>query len=253
VELLFSCVWCSGATKKQLRLFFRLFLSAFSFDPEQTRAPQPLVLPLNQLPRNESSASGTSPFPACYKFSGRRGHLFNLTWGIFNLRAQKGISLSCHHIPGKVNQITDQLSKEKRLWRLVISDLLWEMVDQRWGPNTADQFASSQNTRTPLHPVEDTFSQSWLNENNFLCPPFHLLPLVIRHLKWLKAKATLIAPIWQNQIWFQQLLSMLINKPLMIHHWGVWNQFGTLNGNWQPSGSLAIVNLKVVRSMQITS
>jgi hypothetical protein len=61
--------------------------------------------------------------------------------------------------------------------------------------------------------MKDAFSQSWLNENNFLCPPFHLLPLVIRHLKWSKAKATLIAPIWPNQIWFQQLLSMLINNP----------------------------------------
>ena len=62
----------------------------------------------------------------------------------------------------------------------------------------------------------DKSNQNWTRENNFVNPPFRLIPQVIELLKQQKAVATLITPHWPGQFWFQCLVSMSIAKPIML-------------------------------------
>ena len=70
--------------------------------------------------------------------------------------------------------------------------------------------------RDPEAKAIDAFSQVWTEENNYINPPFQLLPQIIQQLKRNKAIATIIAPIWPAQPWFQQLTEMMIDKPIEI-------------------------------------
>ena len=51
----------------------------------------------------------------------------------------------------------------------------------------------------------DVFTASWQNENNWLFPPPYLIPKVLKHLEFSKAKGTLVAPMWTSAIWWPLL------------------------------------------------
>ena len=51
----------------------------------------------------------------------------------------------------------------------------------------------------------DAFTASWQNENNWLFPPPYLIPKVLEHLKFSKARHTLVAPVWTSAIWWPLL------------------------------------------------
>ena len=44
----------------------------------------------------------------------------------------------------------------------------------------------------------DAFSTFWQPENNYLVPPIHLIPKVIKQLRLFKAQGVLVAPFWPS-------------------------------------------------------
>ena len=42
----------------------------------------------------------------------------------------------------------------------------------------------------------DTFIRSWDFDNNWVCPPPHLVPRTLRHMRSCYAQGTLIVPFW---------------------------------------------------------
>ena len=98
------------------------------------------------------------------------------------------------------------------------------MLDQCWGPHHKDRFASMMTTQLsvynswfwePMSSSVDAVAQSdWTYVNNCVNAPFGLLPRMLEVIKAQKATATVIAPWWEGQIWFQTLKSMLKDNPI---------------------------------------
>jgi len=117
-----------------------------------------------------------------------------------------------------LNVDADRLSREddRSDWQLhpgVFRDL-----DARWGPHTVDRFATENNAQLarfnsawcqPSSEGVDAFAQTnWATERNWCNPPWALLPRLVQLLRATGAAATVIAPDWPAQAWYQQLTEM---------------------------------------------
>ena len=100
-------------------------------------------------------------------------------------------------------------------WRL--SQVVFRRLDVAFGPHTVDRFASCLNTHLPRYNSAwadqrsagvNAFAQpssDWLASNNFCCPPWDLLPRLAQLLVETGAPATVVAPCWPAQAWYQLL------------------------------------------------
>ena len=88
-------------------------------------------------------------------------------------------------------------------WMLNPSFFAW--LDTIWGPHTIDRFVNTRNVQlqrfnsrfySPGSEAVDAFTCTWVGENNWWCPPVHLVPRVVRHAQNTKAYGTLIIPQW---------------------------------------------------------
>lgn len=122
-----------------------------------------------------------------------------------------GSRLSVFWLPRELNQRADALSKAPTSddWQLKPS--LFATLNARWGPHTFDRFASDTNKQ--LSPFSsyfwcpgtaglDAFTFSWAGHNNWINPPFSLMPKVIAHLRLCQAVGTVICPWWPKRPWW---------------------------------------------------
>ena len=88
-----------------------------------------------------------------------------------------------------------------------------------------DRFATFQNTQIPRFnslfldvgsEAIDAFTQNWGQENNYINPPWALLPRVVEKLVTDQATATVIAPLFPAQTWFHKLKHLAISPPLIL-------------------------------------
>ena len=114
----------------------------------------------------------------------------------------------------------------------------WELLERRFGPHTCDRFASPRNALLPCFNTEvptagsagaPALAQEWGEHNNFVFPPVHEMAAVAQLLASDEAlRATVVAPYWPAQPWFQQLqaraevlevwpLSQLAKPPPGLH------------------------------------
>lgn len=94
-------------------------------------------------------------------------------------------------------------------------DRVFQMLHRDWGPFSVDRFATQQNTQLPrynsawLDPRSeglDAFAQpNWRQEQNWCNPPWELLDRLAQHLRETGAAATVVAPFWPAQAWYQAL------------------------------------------------
>jgi hypothetical protein len=139
----------------------------------------------------------------------------------------KDLVISCKHISGCINTEADRLSRLSPQYEWTLNPNLFQVIDHMWGPHTIDRFASystSQLTRynsrflDPATCGVDALAQSdWGIENNFVNPPFRMLDKVMDIIMKQRAWATVIAPKWTGQIWYQKLRRMLVGVPFRIH------------------------------------
>ena len=82
-----------------------------------------------------------------------------------------------------------------------------DSLDAKWGPHTVDRFATDYNAQllrfnskfaSPGCSGVDTLAQDRSAENNWLCPPVHLIIDSVRHLKFCSGRGTLIIPEWPS-------------------------------------------------------
>jgi len=62
----------------------------------------------------------------------------------------------------------------------------------------------------------DALSISWKNHYPYMFPLFALIPCCLDGFREEKVTASLIAPVWLNQIWFPQLLKSLIDLQILL-------------------------------------
>ena len=122
------------------------------------------------------------------------------------------------YIPTDQNTFADYLSRGSPLDELVLRPTAWSALERRWGPHTVDRYATARNTQlrgfNSLLPERassgaSTLAQDWHGENNYVFPPVSELPRIAQLLHERPLlQATVIAPHWPAQAWFQQLVAI---------------------------------------------
>ncbi len=170
---------------------------------------------------------------------GPSASLTGVARAIWSVALKNNITLSLRFLRGVDNVHADALSRleDKYGWKL--HPVLFQALDDRWGPHTVDRFADMNNTQLQVYNSRykdphssgvDALSQrDWAQHNNWVCPPFRLVPRVLQVLREQKAVATVVAPWWPAQPHHQLLLTMSIAPPIRLPM-----SMGTVlfNGEW---------------------
>lgn len=114
-----------------------------------------------------------------------------------------GTRLALHWLPRRWNQRADALSKQgdRDGWQL--NPRFFRMLDERWGPDTWDRFATDINSHCQLFSSShwcpgtqglDAFSFDWAGTNSWCNPPFPPITRVIEHRRLCGAAGSLLCP-----------------------------------------------------------
>ena len=152
--------------------------------------------------------------------------LRDIAKAIWGLAFNHNIEIQVRHLSGVLNTHADRLSRIMDRFNWMLHPKLFQMLDHKWGPHSVDRFADSQNTQLPRfnsryadpysEAVDALAQENWDKENNYVNPPFCLLPRVIETIIRQKAVATVIAPKWEGQPWFQKMKRILIAPPVRV-------------------------------------
>ena len=109
-------------------------------------------------------------------------------------------------------------------WQLLPS--VFEAINNLLGPFNIDLFASRTNTQLPVYcswrpdpqaKVVDAFSVLWSQDCPYLSLPFNLIGRALTKICQEELEyACLIAPVWPAQVWYPQLLKMLVGNPVLL-------------------------------------
>lgn len=62
----------------------------------------------------------------------------------------------------------------------------------------------------------DAFTFDWSKHKFYCFPPFSLISRCLRNVEMDQAEGILIAPIWPTQLWWPQMLRLLIRHPVAL-------------------------------------
>lgn len=137
------------------------------------------------------------------------------------------IVLTARYLPGKLNILADSLSRAHMIlpseWTLA-HNVLQPIWDQ-WGRPHVDLFATRFSKRLPIYvsPVPDpeawavdALSIPWSSLLAYAFPPFPILGKVIRKAREDQATLILVAPLWEAQTWFPDLLHLSHLDPIQL-------------------------------------
>ena len=153
------------------------------------------------------------------------------TKSLFQLVLQWDLTIKARHIPGRLNVIADQLSRDGQIlpteWSLhqEVANSLFD----KWGQPNIDLFATRYNTkcRTFVSPVPDSqawevdaLSISWEGLSGYAYPPQQIMLQVLTKFQNTKAcRLIVVAPWWPIQSWFPILNSLAVEPPLQLPQW----------------------------------
>ena len=153
-------------------------------------------------------------------------NLSDLAIHIWNWCLERKILIHAEHLPGSENIQADWHSRhttDSSDWRLRREIFL--LLEDRVGPFTIDLFASRTSAQMipycswrpdPFSMAVDALSIPWKGHYPYAFPPFALISRFLAKLREEEVSATLIAPVWSNQIWFPQLLHCLVDLPILL-------------------------------------
>ena len=126
---------------------------------------------------------------------------------IFEVCVQHGISIKPEWLPRSSNEQADYLSHIVDFDDWFVSPRFFRFLDLKWGPDSIDRFADEHSHLLPRFDSRfwnpyceamHTFTRSWDFDNNWVCPPPHLVPRTLRHMRSCCAQGTLIVPHWRS-------------------------------------------------------
>ena len=152
--------------------------------------------------------------------------LSDLAVTIWEWCLEREISIHAEHLPGKLNVRADWESRhatDSSDWMLRRDVFL--QLEFIWGPFSIDLFASRTNAQLPAYcswrpdpsaQTVDALSIPWKDHFAYMFPPFSLIMRCLEKTRSEQATAALIAPVWQNQLWYPFLLRSLIDLPILL-------------------------------------
>ena len=160
------------------------------------------------------------------RLGGSSEPLSQLATAIWHFAYENGIYLVARHISGHRNIQADYYSRLSNHYEWHLQPALFSHLDLLWGPHDIDRFACMTNTQLPVFNsrfadplssgIDALSQQNWGSMNNYVNPPFRMIPQVLQKIRQAKALATVIAPKWPAQTWYQQLLRMSIAPPIPL-------------------------------------
>jgi len=157
-------------------------------------------------------------------------------WAVKQCRA----TLKALHIPGELNTRADELSRLNPITEWALHPEAFQHLEDLWVPHTIDRFATNHNHCLPrynsrfYHPqaeATDAMTQDWSQENNYINPPFRMLPQIIKKVLQEECQATIIAPLWPSAQWFPMLLRLASDFAYIYPKWIIP---ATPQGNAEP-------------------
>ena len=133
-------------------------------------------------------------------------HLQEGALSIFELCFQHNIKLEMEWVPRSANELPDYMSRVRDFDDWMVNPILFQYLDQIWGPHTVDCFANEHNSQTshfhsrfwcPGSEAIDTFTVNWGSDVCWLMPPLYLISRTLCHAKACKAQGTLLVPLWK--------------------------------------------------------
>ena len=139
---------------------------------------------------------------------------------------QRQISVQAQHLPGVENVMADYLSRhlmDRTDW--VLDPNIFSCLNDQLGPLDVDLFATRFSNQLPRFfswrpdpeaEATDAFTQDWSNILGFAHPPWCLIPRVLRKVRSEETSLVLVAPLWESQAWFPDLVEMLMEIPIEL-------------------------------------
>ena len=152
-------------------------------------------------------------------------HLHRLAHELYQICQKYRIRLLAEYVPGKENVTADDLSRRHDRYDWKLSPTIFRTLSQRWGPLYLDLFATRISRQTkrffswkpdPEAEAVDAFYQPWPKKGGYANPPWVLLNRVLRKVKMERCELVLITPLWRNQSWWPELLSMACSTPIHL-------------------------------------
>ena len=160
------------------------------------------------------------------KFGSANLRLDSVAQAIWAFAFENRVSLVAHHIAGTFNTQPDALSRVSARHEWTLHPAIFRQLDMMFGPHTVDRFAAAATTLLPVYNSRfadpgtagvDALGQTdWAEENNWVNPPFRLIPRVLDVIETQRAAATLIAPMWPGQPWMARLRRLCTAPPLRL-------------------------------------
>lgn len=145
---------------------------------------------------------------------------------IWDLAYRNNIIIQSKHLAGRLNTEADRLSRLSLQYEWKMVPVLFQQIDNLFGPHTIDRFASMSTAQLPRYNsqyadpltsgVDALAQQDWAREVNFVNAPFRMISRVLDIIIAQKAHATIIAPHWPSQPWYQKLLDLSISPPVRL-------------------------------------
>lgn len=154
--------------------------------------------------------------------------LTQIASAIWTEALSNNVTLKAKYLAGIENTHADYLSRRVVQTDWMLNPRLFHYLDLLWGPHTIDRCASMTNRQLPVynslyfdpqtHGVDCLTQKDWQDHNNFVNPPFCIIPQILRVIQEQKAEATIIAPYWKSKMWLQTLKRLSISPPIRLKH-----------------------------------
>ena len=137
-----------------------------------------------------------------------------LTWQLFHLCMDHNIQLVAVHLAGKLNSLSDQLSKATRpvATEWALNSHVFRAITQKWGEPGIDLFATGLNKQLPAYvspcPDPQAFDTNALSMDwdilpfPYLSPTSPILLVVLQKVKQADNTFLVIALLWPHQPWY---------------------------------------------------
>lgn len=146
----------------------------------------------------------------------RKSDLQKLALDTYHICEKGSIVISPEWIPREDNVRADNLSRCTDSDDWSVKWWVFKMLDQKWGPNSVDRFASHFNNKcvrfnsrwwVPGTEAIDALKEKWTGENNWLVPPPRLILNCINKIEMEKANGTLVIPEWRSAPYWPHLFN----------------------------------------------